>query len=152
MKKQIFIYIYLAFSVFFITEISFSAQKGKPNNKNKSLLKIRKKPNKKAAILAKVKDGEEFDVISTNQKGWHNVNFKGVKGWANGKYVEVTGVPDENNNTDNEKELPESAKKVPDIIETSLKAQIKNLGATDNKAEVDYTIPDDFADVLNNHK
>ena len=52
-----------------------------------SNLMLRKEPNSKSAILEKIPNGTEIEIVKFNTDGWYLVKFNGTTGYAFGKYI-----------------------------------------------------------------
>lgn len=83
-------YFILVLSIFFlfISADVLLAKKGTLNEKAGEHLKMYSKPNKQSDVVHKLKKGNIFKILSTNENNWHKIKFKTYKGWVNGKFVE----------------------------------------------------------------
>ncbi|MGX8698554.1 MAG: NlpC/P60 family protein [bacterium] len=64
-------------------------------------VRLRKKPNTSADILATYNEGMEVQVIGINE-GWFKVQVDGLTGYIRSDLMDVTGAPDDYETTDNE--------------------------------------------------
>ncbi len=83
--------------------LSFNVDTLLAEGKYKALikLKIREEPNNNAAVIGEVDKDATFDILNKNGINWDEIEYNGVRGWVNGKFVGFVDVNSEDSNNNN---------------------------------------------------